>query len=472
MSQVKTLLLQPDLSSSLAAELCEILNSSSCLNLKIKSEAVKLAHTSKFSQADLTRALKEFDPDLCFVILLSGLLAQAKELLQLLKTEAVNTPVVVVMDAGEPDEMIDLLKYGVVDFLTPPLKAIDILPRIWKLTEGALQDTMASPKRRKPSELKQLIGESPAFLAEINKIPLVAKWDASVLISGETGSGKELYARAIHYCSPRAQRPFVPINCGAIPSELVENELFGHERGAYTSAQVSRLGLIQEADGGTLFLDEVDCLPLLAQVKLLRFLQDREYRPLGSTKVQKADVRVVAATNMDLEEAVNSGRLRRDIYYRLNVIPILLPSLRNRCEDIPLLTRYFLSKYVAEFDKPARNFSPEAMQKLLAYNWPGNVRELEHVVQRATLLSEQPLIQESDIILSDSKPPGAPPETFQEAKMKLIKEFEKSFIQKLLLANQGNVSKAARAANKNRRAFWQLICKHQIDVQRFRVAFK
>jgi len=472
MNQVKTLLLQPDLPNGLASELCKILNSSSCLTLKIKPASLKIADTPKLRETDLSGALKEFCPDLCFIILLPGLLAQVRDLLQFLKDEAPDTPVIIVMDEGEPDDMIDLLKYGALEFITPPLKAVDILPRIWKLTEGALKGAASPPEPGKPPELKQLIGESPAFLAEVNKIPAVAKWDASVLISGETGSGKELFARAIHYCSPRAQRPFVPINCGAIPSELVENELFGHERGAYTSAQVSRLGLIHEADGGTLFLDEVDCLPLLAQVKLLRFLQDREYRPLGSTKSQKADVRVVAATNMDLEEVLNSGRLRRDIYYRLNVIPIALPPLRNRCEDIPLLARYFLNKYAAEFGKRARNFSPEVMTRLLAYDWPGNVRELEHVIQRSTLLSEHPLIQDSDLILSHGEQSGVGQETFREAKMKVIKEFEKTFIQRLLLANQGNVSKAARAANKNRRAFWQLICKHQIDVQRFRVAFK
>ncbi len=187
--------------------------------------------------------------------------------------------------------------------------------------------------------LQKLIGKSPVFTAEINKIPILAKVDVSVLISGETGTGKEMAARAIHYLSERADKPFVPVNCGAIPVELLENELFGHDRGAFTGASDCRSGVIQEAEKGTLFLDEVDSLPLLAQVKLLRFLQDKEYRPLGSTKAMKGDVRIIAASNAHLESAIAAGTLRRDLYYRLNVVPMLLPALRHRADDIMVLAR-------------------------------------------------------------------------------------------------------------------------------------
>ncbi|HKN81891.1 MAG TPA: sigma-54 dependent transcriptional regulator, partial [Pyrinomonadaceae bacterium] len=208
--------------------------------------------------------------------------------------------------------------------------------------------------------LQQLIGASSAFVAETSKIPVVARSEISVLISGETGTGKEMVGRAIHYLSPRAGKPFIPVNCGAIPVELLENELFGHERGAFTGAQASRDGLIKEAEQGTLFLDEVDCLPLLAQVKLLRFLQEKEYRPLGSTKVVKGDVRIIAASNANLEQAVAAGTLRRDLYYRLNVVPIVLPPLRDRSADILLLARHFLAVYAARLNSPATDFSPEA----------------------------------------------------------------------------------------------------------------
>jgi two-component system, NtrC family, response regulator GlrR len=310
--------------------------------------------------------------------------------------------------------------------------------------------------------LRQLIGESPTFLAEIRKIPTVARCDVSVLILGETGTGKEVCARAIHYLSPRAHAPFVPVNCGAIPTELVENELFGHERGAFTDASTSQCGLIHEAEGGTLFLDEVDSLPALAQVKLLRFLQEKEYRRLGSTKTYRADVRIIAATNSDLEEAIRTGKLRRDLYYRLNVLLLTLPPLRERREDIPLLARHFLARYAAEFKKQVIDFSADVMPALMFYHWPGNVRELEHIVERAIALSEQAVISSTDIALPHVGTP-APQDSLQEAKAKVVAQFEKTYIKDLLLAHQGNITHAARAARKNRRAFWQLMHKYGID---------
>ena len=330
----------------------------------------------------------------------------------------------------------------------------------------AEEEALPQPSEEKPG-LPQLLGESPAFLAEIRKIPLLAQCDVNVLISGETGTGKELCARAIHYLSPRAGRPFIAVNCGAIPVELVENELFGHERGAFTDASTAQGGLIHEAEGGTLFLDEIACLPLLAQVKLLRFLQDKEYRRLGSTKTQQGDVRVVAAMNIDLEEAVREGKLRQDLYYRLNIIPLVLPPLRERREDIPLLARYFLAKYAARLNKDVTDCSPDVMQLLVLYEWPGNVRELEHTIERAVVLSEQAVIHKADIILPRVAA-SAHQDSFQEAKAKVIAQFERTYIQGLLLAHQGNITKAARAAQKNRRAFWQLMRKHLLDAHSFK----
>jgi DNA-binding NtrC family response regulator len=246
--------------------------------------------------------------------------------------------------------------------------------------------------------------------------------------------------------------------------ELVENELFGHESGAFTSATSSQQGLIHKAEGGTLFLDEIDCLPPLAQTKLLRFLQEKEYRPLGSTKICKADVRIVAATNISLEEAVKTGMFRNDLYYRLNIVPFKLLPLRERREDIPLLAQHFLHKYATEYDKQASAFSSDAIQQLMISDWPGNVRELEHVIERAVVLSDQKIIQKADIVL-----PGLETrvrqESFQEAKARVVAQFESAYIQSLLLAHQGNITKAAKAAQKNRRAFWQLMRKYRIDRQ-------
>ncbi len=318
--------------------------------------------------------------------------------------------------------------------------------------------------------LKQLLGKSPVFLSEINKIPLVAKCEISVLISGETGTGKEMVARAIHYLSPRAGKRFVPLNCGAIPLELVENELFGHEQGAFTGASGSRIGLIQEAERGTLFLDEVDCLPALAQVKLLRFLQEKEYRPLGSTKIRKGDVRIIAASNANLEQSVAAGTLRRDLYYRLNVVPIVLPPLRERSSDILMMAHHFLAEYAAKLASPAESFSPEAERKLLLYSWPGNVRELEHVIERVVVLSANRVIQEHELVFPGNNDQLARL-SFRELKANVVAEFETKYIQNLLIAYRGNISRAAQAAQKERRTFWQLVRKYKIDVEQIKAAY-
>jgi len=315
--------------------------------------------------------------------------------------------------------------------------------------------------------LEQIVGKDLAFLKEINKIPLVANCDAGVLILGETGTGKELCARAIHYLGPRSGKPFVPINCGAIPTELVENELFGHVKGAFTGACKSYPGLIYETDGGTLFLDEIDCLPLQAQVKLLRFLQDKEYRQLGSTNVNQADVRVIAASNLNLEKGISEGKFRQDLFYRLNIIPLALPPLRDRKGDIIPLAKHFLGKYASELKKPIKEITLEALQKLLAYDWPGNVRELENVVQRAVIFSHHAVIQGGHITLPHANRSPLE-ETFQAQKARVIAEFEKNYIQNLLRVHQGNISQAARFAQKNRRAFWELMRKHEIYVPDFR----
>lgn len=327
------------------------------------------------------------------------------------------------------------------------------------------------PPREDPpqQQCSQLIGQSPIFLQQAQKISLLASCKANVLIVGETGTGKELYARAIHYGSARAGMPFMPVNCGAIPEELVENELFGHMRGAYTSASSLQVGLIEEANGGTLFLDEIDCLPVHAQVKLLRFLQEKEYRPLGSSKIKQADVRVVAASNINLEEAVDTGRVRQDLFYRLNIISLTLPPLRDRREDIPLLARHFLAKYSREFDSRVEDFADEAMSMLMVYSWPGNVRELEHAVERAVVMCNKPLIQAADIVLSN-RALATKHESLREAKAKEIARFEKNYIQGVLSACRGNITRAAQISQKNRRAFWQLIQKYRIDVSRFRPA--
>ncbi len=409
----------------------------------------------------LAELIHRVKPAVTFLVSQFSPVQPAQALFDSLKKEEAEPPVIVVTEEDEPDEVFATLKLGAVDFITAPLTPINIVPRVRRLLS---QNDMSLPENL--STQHKLVGHSPAFLSEINKIPLVAKCDAGVMISGETGTGKELCARAIHNLSTRANQPFIPVNCGAIPVELAENELFGHERGAYTGAGNAQPGLIQEADGGTLFLDEIDSLPLLAQVKLLRFLQEREFRPLGSTKTRHADVRVVTATNVNFEKAIKEGKLRQDLYYRLNIIPITLPPLRDRLEDIQLLAEYFRTKYTLNYNKHVTGFSPNALQKLLMHDWPGNVRELEHVVQRAVALCRLSIIRAEDIALS-SFSVSSSVEPFKRAKDRAVNQFERNYLQSLLLAYQGNITKAAEAAQKDRRAFWELMRKHQIDAHHF-----
>jgi len=365
------------------------------------------------------------------------------------------------------EKLFKLLAGGIDDFVVAPFKKEDVLPRIRRLLPKDSPHEKLIKKSKEKIGLKRIIGKNPAFVGEIDKLPIFARCDVAVLITGETGTGKEVIARAIHYLSARAGKSFVPINCGAIPNDLMENELFGHEKGAFTGALNSQKGLIYEADGGTLFLDEIDSLPLISQVKLLRFLQDKEYRPLGSTKPQKADVRIIAASSRNLEELVESEKIRADLYYRLNVMQIILPPLRERPEDVPLLARHFLEKYALEFKKDIDSIEPEALLKLQNSDWRGNVRELENIIERTVLMCESATITAADLKLTASKKEKLE-ESFRAAKARAVARFEKSYLQKILEIYQGNISQAAKVAGKNRRAFFELIRKHRINVENFK----
>jgi DNA-binding NtrC family response regulator len=464
MKPAKILILNLNPSNCLGDELRSIVRS------QFKVEEVKIDakigpdHAATECGKQLAQIVSRSDFSVIFVVQSADRLKHTRLFFLALGIEIPTTPLLVVVDEAEPDEMIEWIRQLAADFITKPLKTIDVLPRIWRLLHQFSESETESMQVKEELGMRQLIGESEAFLTEIEKLPLVARCDAGVLITGDTGTGKELCARAIHYLSSRASQAFLPVNCGAIPAELIENELFGHVSGAFTGAKTTRRGLIDEANGGTLFLDEVDCLPLMAQVKFLRFLQEKEYRPLGATRTHKADARVIAATNVNCEDAVREGKLRQDLYYRLNVIQLKLPSLQDRREDIPLLAHHFLNKYALEYNKQVTGFSPDAIRKLILYDWPGNIRELEHVIMRAIVLSTRPIICAAGITISDSE--SLPfPESFQEAKNRMVDQFEKTYIKGLLLSNHCNISRSAKAAQKNRRAFWELIRKHQISVQ-------
>jgi two-component system response regulator GlrR len=297
----------------------------------------------------------------------------------------------------------------------------------------------------------------------LNQISLVANSDVSVIIYGESGTGKELAAKAIHYGSPRHSAPFVVVNCGAIPSNLMENELFGHTRGAYTDAHAEKKGLFEEADKGTIFLDEIGEIDTSIQVKLLRVLQDHEFKKVGGTKTIKVDVRVIAATNKNLRQAIERKTFREDLFYRLNVIPITMPPLRERKEDIPMLANHFMKKFRSEINPRIEGITPDAIHKMMMYDWPGNVRELENKITQAMVLTKTNMISAENLFLQTE----GKVEEFRSFK-KAKQDFEREYIIQVLRLTGGNVSRAAKIAQKDRKDFYEVMKKYSIDPKQFR----
>ena len=321
--------------------------------------------------------------------------------------------------------------------------------------------------------LNHFIGSAPAFRNVVRQLPMLARTDAVVLITGETGTGKELVAQALHRLGPRAGRPFVAVNCGALVDTLLADELFGHERGAFTDARERRPGLLVEATGGTVFLDEAEALSPRAQVAMLRVLQERTVRPLGSAAEQRVDVRFVAATNVSPEGLLQSGRFRVDLYYRLCVFSLTLPPLRERREDIMALAEFFIARHAGGLS--TFKLSPEAEHVLLAYDWPGNVRELESAIVRAMHVAEEGIIEVSDLGLPDPREvdgprtPGRGPSSapYKIAKRQALDVFERQYLTRLMKEHGGNVTHAARAAGKERRDLGKLLKRHGLKLRPF-----
>ena len=363
----------------------------------------------------------------------------------------------------------DLMDFD--DFLVCPYDESEFLLRIKRLLRSKKQPAanLSAPTIESAPELELVIGQSPAFLQVIRKVGLLAQSKAPVMISGETGSGKELLARAVHYQSTRKAKPFIPVNCGALPDDLFENELFGHAKGAYTGASSDEKGLIAEAEAGTLLLDEVDALSPAAQIKLLRFLQSGEYRPLGSSRAAVADVRIIAATNTDLNRCVEHKLFREDLHYRLNVLSLSVPALRDRGNDILELAEHFLSVYSREQGRLTPQLADSARQRLLNYSWPGNVRELEGVIQRAIVLGDTSVLTADDLELPDIDVAQRQLEQFQLGKSLAIGQFEREFVARMLAIHNGNISRAAKAAGKDRRSFQRLVSKHGLDRNSFKL---
>ncbi len=379
------------------------------------------------------------------------------ELLAAILRGAVPPPVIIVTAHGTIDSAVEAVKNGAFDYLTKPLDKTRLLLAVRKASERVAilrENARLKEELYGRFRLEGIVARSPAMRKVIELLQKVADSSSTVMLLGESGSGKELVARAIHYNSPRKSRPFTAVNCAAIPEALFENELFGHEAGAFTGATGRRHGLVEISDGGTLFLDEIGDLPMAMQSKLLRVLQDREIRRVGGKESIRIDVRIVTATNKDLEKEVERGNFREDLFYRLNIVSIDLPPLRERREDIVPLVEFYLQKFSAEFGRPVRTVSPEAMRLLVQHPWPGNVRQLAAVMERAVLLSDGAELTRDEIA---GRLQGRRPVDLQKFELPDdgldFEALEKELIRKALERSGGMATRAARMLHMNYKAF-------------------
>lgn len=365
-------------------------------------------------------------------------------------------PVIILTAHGSIPDAVAATQQGVFSFLTKPVDK-DALYQ-------AIDDALAHKGVGGDDEWQNaIVTRSPIMLRLLEQARMVAQSDVSVLINGQSGTGKEVLAQAIHNASPRAKKAFIAINCGALPEQLLESELFGHARGAFTGAVSSREGLFQAAEGGTLFLDEIGDMPIPLQVKLLRVLQERKVRPLGSNRDIDIDVRIISATHRDLPKAMARGEFREDLFYRLNVVSLKIPALNERAEDIPLLANHLL-RQAADRHKPfVRRFSTEAMKYLMAASWPGNVRQLVNVIEQCVALTSAPVISEALVGQALEGENSVLP-TFVEAR----NQFELNYLRKILQITKGNVTHAARMAGRNRTEFYKLLARHELDANDFK----
>jgi len=379
------------------------------------------------------------------------------ELLSRIRGIDSSLPVVIMTAFGTVETAVEAMKAGASDYVLKPFPLDALMLTLDKALE--LRSLREENRRLKDElgrryEIDNIIGRSPKMQEVFAAVMRVAESRATVLLTGESGIGKDVIARAIHHHSPRRDRPFVKINCSAIPDSLMESELFGHEKGAFTGATASRAGKFEQAGGGTVFLDEIGDVPSAIQVKLLRVLQERQFERLGSNKTITVDVRVIAATNQDLHALLEQGEFREDLYYRLNVVPITIPPLRERKQDIPLLTEHFLAKYSEETGGRVGKVTPAAIERLVGYHWPGNVRELENIIQRAMVLAQGPVIDAADIRLDTERRPAAAaagsipflPEGLT------LDRYEQELIREALRRTGGNKWQAARLLGLTRAA--------------------
>ncbi len=428
--------------------------------MKMRLEASGFDVTTARDENEARAFIKEKDFDLAVVDL------------QLVQTDGITLmreiheiyplmPVIILTAHGSIESAVEAMRRGAFNYLTKPFDARELIVQIERALRSSELEKEVQRLRdflKEEYDFKNIIARSSAMKKVLEQVSRIAQVDSSVYIHGESGTGKELIARAIHLASPRRERPFVAINCAALPEGVLESELFGHEKGAFTGAVRTLKGIFQRAEGGTVFLDEIADMPLSIQGRFLRVLQERQFYPLGSDRPVRVDVRVIVATNKDLAEEVRAGRFREDLFFRIHVIPLKLPPLRERKEDIPLLVNHFIKKFSEKMKKNVNGISSRALKKLMLYDWPGNVRELENTIEYAVAMARSQTI-EDDLITVTPASTISSLRPFDEAKS----EFEREYLINLLRHTGGNVSRAAEIAGRYRADLYNLMKKHGIN---------
>jgi two-component system response regulator GlrR len=434
--------------------------------VKMRLESANYKVTTALKEEEAIEAIKEQTFDVSLVDL--QLIHQdGISLMERLHAVLPEMPVIIITAYGSVQSAVESMQRGAYSYITKPFNPPDLLLQIEKALENK---RLTSEIKRLKGLLKEryefenIVAKSEKMRRVLEVVSRIAQTDSTVTIHGESGTGKELIAKAVHVASDRRDRPFVAINCAALPENLLESELFGHEKGAFTGAIRSKRGLFTQSHEGTIFLDEIGDMPLPIQAKLLRVLQERQFYPLGSERSVEVDMRVIVATQKDLEDQVKQGLFREDLFYRIHVVPIHLPPLRERKEDIPSLVEYFLKQFNQQMKKDVKRLTPKAMQKLMLHGWPGNVRELENTIEYAVAMTQQDVISE-DLIFETKIP-------ISQESIKPLREardeFEKEYLIRLLEVCEGNVTKAAKLAGKHRVDFYDLLKRHGLKTEDFR----
>ncbi len=425
------------------------------LSIRLRAEDYEVEAVESAEKA--LGVLNRFRPDLVITDLRMDKM-DGIGLLKELQTRAPGLRVLIITAHGTIPDAVTATQSGAFGFLTKPIDKDELIETV----ERAIQVSGAADVDEEWAA--EIITRNQGLREILAQAKMVAATDARVLINGESGTGKELLARAIHRASPRSDKPFVAINCSAMAENLLESELFGHEKGAFTGATRSHKGLFQAAEGGTLLLDEIGDMPMRLQVKLLRVLQENQVRPVGSTDAIQVDVRVISATHRDLQEMMREGKFREDLFYRLNVVNINLPTLDERREDIPLLVSHFLQEIAKEAGQERKVYAPEAVELLVTAEWPGNVRQLYNIVRQNVALSRSPVIS-GELVQSSLGEHGGKLPSFSEAR----DEFTRNYLSQILQITTGNVSQAARLAKRNRTDFYKLLARHNLNPDTFKV---